>query len=266
MEYVPSDVMLSYAWWQPQVRGKILKLWEEQVHPFLGEQPPSAFSAAAHEVLESRETSLVSCSGFNLEWITYESGSKTFATPVPHWHWFIATRNWLYRGGFVTRNIQLGPLQRGMLSASEPHPYFPIPEVSYFNRISYDQIWATAYQSLEFPAESEKYSVPVYMNYRLRPDEFGYGGVGLGNLQGTFAGTYEDYYFFDENCFHLQQAILDAQLEIQQSGSGPSNVAAVVSPDSSSLVDQLKGLAELLQSGVLSQDEFDIAKARVLRG
>jgi hypothetical protein len=100
----------------------------------------------------------------------------------------------------------------------------------------------------------------------LRPDEFGYGGVGLGNLQGTFAGTYEDYYFFDENCFHLQQAILDAQLEIQQSGSGPSNVAAVVSPDSSSLVDQLKGLAELLQSGVLSQDEFDIAKARVLRG
>lgn len=264
MEELQSDVMLSYAWWQPQIRGKIQQAFDEQIRPFMGEGPPSSFSSAAHSVLGDKEASIVSCSGFTLEWITYQDMSKVYATPVPHWLWFIATRNWLYRGRFVTREIPLGLFARNMLSAYEPRPYFPLPEVASFTRISYQQILATSFQVLDFPDQSDKHGVPIYLNHRMRPEEFGYGGITLGNLQGTFANTFEDYYFFDANAEALQLIILEAQSgQLQNTNSASGSTSSLTAP-TNELVNELRQLAELRDAGILTESEFELAKRKLL--
>jgi hypothetical protein len=62
-----------------------------------------------------------------------------------------------------------------------------------------------------------------------------------------------------------QEARLEA-LEQQQAPAAPAPVAAAPAAGGDDVVAQLEKLKGLLDAGVLSQDEFDAAKAKVLAG
>lgn len=69
-----------------------------------------------------------------------------------------------------------------------------------------------------------------------------------------------------QNVADLQQQVAGLQAQQLQSQLPPAAPAAPVAQPANDLVAQLAQLGQLQQSGVLSQAEFDAAKARLLGG
>src|SRR5215472_13019423 len=61
-----------------------------------------------------------------------------------------------------------------------------------------------------------------------------------------------------------QMQDMQAQLAQQQPQAAPPAPAPAAAPDSSSITAQLQQLAQLKQSGVLTDEEFQAAKAKIL--
>jgi hypothetical protein len=64
--------------------------------------------------------------------------------------------------------------------------------------------------------------------------------------------------------YQMQQ--MQAQMQQQQPPTAPPVQAPAAAPDSSSVTAQLQQLAQLKESGVLTDEEFQAAKARILGG
>jgi hypothetical protein len=70
----------------------------------------------------------------------------------------------------------------------------------------------------------------------------------------------------DMQQMQAQMQDMQAQLAQQQQQPAPPVQEPAAAPDSASITVQLQQLAQLKQSGVLTDDEFQAAKAKILGG